>query len=561
MPTWSSTTSPCTYPGRATPALAHLARRHPRTGVTVVDRPVGLRQVHAARRRSPGCCRPTAGRVTVGGRADRRRRVAAQVAWLPQRPLFVAGTRRRQPAPRPARRDRRRSCGRRCAGSPSRSACATSPAASTRRVGEDGATLSAGERARLALARVVLADRPWVLLDEPTAHLDELTEQVIADTIVELARTGAVVVVAHRPALVRARRPRSTCRLETRTGGAVAPPSGVGPTAASPRRSADGTRTSGAATRRAGPPTFWPQHRARRARLRLRRRPHRHRRLADRAGLDPAGRADPAGGDRGGPHLRPGPAGAALRRAAAAPTTPRCGCSPAAASRSTTRWCRSCPARLGRRRGDVLASVVDDVDSVRRPRAAGADAGPLVLGPGLRARGAVAAVLLPVAGLVVAGRCAAAARWSPTPRAVGRHPRRAGDRRAPRPAVRGVVETLQCRNELVMWQRTDAAVAARSPVTSEQLGAAVRRAGRWAAGARAWLILAIGAAVAVVGVTGRRRGPERPAQRPDGRPAGAAAAGPARRRPAGRGRRCALGPTAGRGGPSGVPGRTRRPPS
>ena len=69
-------------------------------------------------------------------------------------------------------------------------------------VGEDGVTLSAGERARLALARVVVADRPWVLLDEPTAHLDDLTEQVIADTIVELGRTRAVVVVAHRPALL-----------------------------------------------------------------------------------------------------------------------------------------------------------------------------------------------------------------------------------------------------------------------------------------------------------------------------------------------------------------------
>ena len=88
-------------------------------------------------------------------------------------------------------------------------------------------TLSAGERARLALARVVLARRPYVLLDEPTAHLDPATERVIADTVRELGRTSAVVVVAHRPALValadrvrhaagapsrwspRARRPRS----------------------------------------------------------------------------------------------------------------------------------------------------------------------------------------------------------------------------------------------------------------------------------------------------------------------------------------------------------------
>ena len=48
----------------------------------------------------------------------------------------------------------------------------------------------------------MLSERPFVILDEPTAHLDALTEHVVADTLVELARTRAVVVVAHRPALV-----------------------------------------------------------------------------------------------------------------------------------------------------------------------------------------------------------------------------------------------------------------------------------------------------------------------------------------------------------------------
>ena len=48
----------------------------------------------------------------------------------------------------------------------------------------------------------IVADRPWMLLDEPTAHLDEVTERVITDTLVELGRRGAVVVVAHRSALM-----------------------------------------------------------------------------------------------------------------------------------------------------------------------------------------------------------------------------------------------------------------------------------------------------------------------------------------------------------------------
>lgn len=71
-------------------------------------------------------------------------------------------------------------------------------------LGEDGTGLSAGQRARVALARVVLAGRPVVLLDEPSAHLDEETEQVLLDTLALLARRSLVVVVAHRPAVLAA---------------------------------------------------------------------------------------------------------------------------------------------------------------------------------------------------------------------------------------------------------------------------------------------------------------------------------------------------------------------
>lgn len=71
-------------------------------------------------------------------------------------------------------------------------------------LGEDGSGLSAGQRARVALARVVLADRPVVLLDEPSAHLDEETEQVLLDTLGSLARRSLVLVVAHREAVLAA---------------------------------------------------------------------------------------------------------------------------------------------------------------------------------------------------------------------------------------------------------------------------------------------------------------------------------------------------------------------
>jgi ATP-binding cassette subfamily C protein CydCD len=65
-------------------------------------------------------------------------------------------------------------------------------------LGEDGAGLSAGERARLALARVVVADRPWVLLDEPTAHLDALTEREVLAEILRSGEGRGTLLVTHR---------------------------------------------------------------------------------------------------------------------------------------------------------------------------------------------------------------------------------------------------------------------------------------------------------------------------------------------------------------------------
>lgn len=65
-------------------------------------------------------------------------------------------------------------------------------------VGEFGARMSGGERQRLALARLLLADRPVLVLDEPTEHLDPATADALTDDLLDLTRGRSTLLVTHR---------------------------------------------------------------------------------------------------------------------------------------------------------------------------------------------------------------------------------------------------------------------------------------------------------------------------------------------------------------------------
>lgn len=70
-------------------------------------------------------------------------------------------------------------------------------------IGEKGIRLSQGEKQRLTIARVLLKNPPFVILDEATASVDTITERKIQQALDHLVEQRTVLVIAHRLSTVR----------------------------------------------------------------------------------------------------------------------------------------------------------------------------------------------------------------------------------------------------------------------------------------------------------------------------------------------------------------------
>lgn len=65
-------------------------------------------------------------------------------------------------------------------------------------VGEGGHCVSVGQKQLICLARTILADRPILILDEPTSSVDSTTEQLMLDAICGFLRDRTTIVISHR---------------------------------------------------------------------------------------------------------------------------------------------------------------------------------------------------------------------------------------------------------------------------------------------------------------------------------------------------------------------------
>ncbi|GAA8845171.1 hypothetical protein DUHN55_15520 [Helicobacter pylori] len=148
-----------------------------------------------------GCGKTTLLEVIAGTRtADRGEVVARPVHMVTQRPFLGAGTLRDNLT----------------IGGPQESAdlwralrevgldgvVAGLPDGLETRIGDDGFGLSAGQRARLVLARAILSPAPVLLLDEVTAHVDADSVATLGEVIARLAKERTVIAVTHQPDLV-----------------------------------------------------------------------------------------------------------------------------------------------------------------------------------------------------------------------------------------------------------------------------------------------------------------------------------------------------------------------
>src|SRR4029450_11199007 len=83
-------------------------------------------------------------------------------------------------------------------------------------VGKKGAVLSGGEKARLALAKLLLRPSNFLVLDEPTNHLDLAAVEVLEEGLREYA--GTLLLISHDRAFLDA---IATRIVEVRGGGAL----------------------------------------------------------------------------------------------------------------------------------------------------------------------------------------------------------------------------------------------------------------------------------------------------------------------------------------------------
>ena len=185
------------YPGSDVPAVSHLSLRIEAGETVALLGPSGSGKTSVLHLLL-GLAPRSAGVIEAGGVPLVS--LAGQASWEGQHPLLIAGTIRENLLLAHPQADElaiRRAV----------AAAGLGPMLAARSGGLDakldarGSGLSGGERRRIALSRALLNPSPFLLLDEPTAHLDAAAEAALIATIARAAQGRTTLIATHSPAL------------------------------------------------------------------------------------------------------------------------------------------------------------------------------------------------------------------------------------------------------------------------------------------------------------------------------------------------------------------------
>ncbi len=200
------------YPGRPEPVLERLDLELAPGEITALVGPSGCGKSTIARLLMR-LADPDEGAVRCGGGDLREmdlRGWRSRIAWVPQRPQLFTGTVEQNLLLGGAPADPER-IARALRESGAEEFVAQLPDGPETLVGEGGRRLSVGQRQRLALARALLRDARLLILDEPTAHLDDSNTGRIADSLAAIGAGRTTLLIVHHPAL--AEQAHHVCRL------------------------------------------------------------------------------------------------------------------------------------------------------------------------------------------------------------------------------------------------------------------------------------------------------------------------------------------------------------